>query len=74
MCGGEGVEDGAINLDVHTGQISECVGGEIAECVGVEIAECDGVDLHGPPPEGILLVTELPDRTGTAHTAYHYHY
>jgi hypothetical protein len=36
MCGGEGVEDGAINLDVHTGQISECVGGEIAECAGVE--------------------------------------
>ena len=43
MCGGEGVEDGAINLDVHTGEISECVG------VGVESAECVGhvgVDLH----------------------------
>jgi hypothetical protein len=24
--GGEHVEDGAINLDVHTGEISECVG------------------------------------------------
>jgi hypothetical protein len=36
--GGEEVEDGEINPDVHTGKI--------AECVGVEIAECVGVDLH----------------------------
>ena len=41
MCRGEGVEDGAINLDVHTGQISECVGVEIEM-----LAECVGVDLH----------------------------
>jgi hypothetical protein len=50
------VEDGAINLDVHTGEISECVG------VAIEIGECVGVDLHvRQKREGLsLLAVSLP--------------
>ena len=72
MCGGEGVEDGAINLDVHTGEISECVGVEIAECAGVEIAEWFLKDpaypTHYPGFKSGLL------KKAPAHTAYPTHY
>jgi hypothetical protein len=50
MCGGEHVEDGEIKLDVHTGEIAECVGVEIAECVGVEIAELFSIECALPNP------------------------